>query len=480
MKSTSNIYNRYWRLNNMYRIVDKDGREVTFRMNEWQKMLYEEEKKSKKIIILKARQIWFTTYKLIDKLDKCLFYRNTTAYVVAHKQDKLQDMFMKIKLAFERLPDQILLSDWTYWNKPQPKFDNKNEYYFPSLNSRIKVVLDSRSWTVTDLHISELAFIRDAESMMRATMPSAKNANITIETTANWMNYLYKLWNKQSNVDNPQFTPLFIPRYTNSEYKKPIDEYYIPDTQFDYLRLMGISEEQIYRYQEEASADPIWYKQEYPSTPEEAFLTTWSRVFNAEIVKNLTKLQYTVDSKYDKLRIYKPLNTVWYIWVDTAEWWQSGDFSSVILRDRNFGLVAHYYNKDTPDWLVDLIDYLFEQWFLWTVWIERNNTWLTTITLAKAKRWSIYLYKEKTVDKITNNISYKFWWHTNSKTRPLMINDYEEAIRKWYITEVDDRHKTELYWFVYNEKKKPEAQSWSHDDAIMSDAVCYQMRHEVF
>jgi hypothetical protein len=35
-----------------------------------------------------------------------------------------------------------------------------------------------------------------------------------------------------------------------------------------------------------------------------------------------------------------------------------------------------------------------------------------------------------------------------------------------------------LYTFVYNEKKKAEALEWCHDDMIMADAICYQMRNE--
>ncbi len=63
------------------------------------------------LAILKARQIGFTTYKIIDKLDKCLFYKNVTANIVAHSREKLEDIFMRVKLAYERIPNEILLSD---------------------------------------------------------------------------------------------------------------------------------------------------------------------------------------------------------------------------------------------------------------------------------------------------------------------------------------------------------------------------------
>jgi len=76
----------------------------------------------------------------------------------------------------------------------------------------------------------------------------------------------------------------------------------------------------------------------------------------------------------------------------------------------------------------------------------------------------------KTTDKV--------WWVTSSATRPLMIQEYESAIRTWVITQIDESHQSEMYTFVYNDKNKPEAIQWYHDDDIMSDAMCYQMRHE--
>jgi hypothetical protein len=58
-----------------------------------------------------------------------------------------------------------------------------------------------------------------------------------------------------------------------------------------------------------------------------------------------------------------------------------------------------------------------------------------------------------------------------------MISEYEEAIRCWYIKEIDKRWQDEMFTFVYNDNSRPEAQLWSHDDYIISDCICYQMRN---
>jgi len=61
--------------------------------------------------LLKARQIGFTTYKLIDKLDKVLFYSNTNVNIVAHNREKLQEIFKRVKYIYEQIPDKIKMSD---------------------------------------------------------------------------------------------------------------------------------------------------------------------------------------------------------------------------------------------------------------------------------------------------------------------------------------------------------------------------------
>jgi MFS superfamily sulfate permease-like transporter len=86
-------------------------------MNTGQKRLFDKENYLRakygkvRLKLLKARQIGFTTYKTIDKLDKALTTKNCTVNIVAHKQDKLQDIFMKVKYTFDRIPDIIELED---------------------------------------------------------------------------------------------------------------------------------------------------------------------------------------------------------------------------------------------------------------------------------------------------------------------------------------------------------------------------------
>jgi hypothetical protein len=86
-----------------------------------------------------------TTYKIIEGLDKALFYSNQTCIITAHKQEKLKELFEKAKFAFDMLPEAIQMNDGRIWYKPKAHYNNANELYFKDINSKIKVTLDSRS-----------------------------------------------------------------------------------------------------------------------------------------------------------------------------------------------------------------------------------------------------------------------------------------------------------------------------------------------
>jgi hypothetical protein len=98
--------NQYWRLNNLYKIRDKDGNIVTFRMTEPQRSLYEEHWYLN--VILKARQLGFTTFIDLLILDTCLFNPNVKAGIIAHHQDDARAIFEeKIKFPYESMDQSI-------------------------------------------------------------------------------------------------------------------------------------------------------------------------------------------------------------------------------------------------------------------------------------------------------------------------------------------------------------------------------------
>jgi hypothetical protein len=97
---------RRWRLNNLYTIKDKAGNAIPFRMNANQEQLLSELWTLN--IILKARQMGFTTLIQLVMLDACLFNSNTSAGIVAHNREDAEAFFDdKIKFAYDHLDPEI-------------------------------------------------------------------------------------------------------------------------------------------------------------------------------------------------------------------------------------------------------------------------------------------------------------------------------------------------------------------------------------
>ena len=57
-----------------------------------------------------------------------------------------------------------------------------------------------------------------------------------------------------------------------------------------------------------------------------------------------------------------------------------------------------------------------------------------------------------------------------------MLSDLAFEFSRWSIIEIDERELEETRTFVYNSSYKPEAQAPAHDDCIIADAICNQMR----
>jgi hypothetical protein len=55
---------------------------------------------------------------------------------------------------------------------------------------------------------------------------------------------------------------------------------------------------------------------------------------------------------------------------------------------------------------------------------ERNSIGVGTVQAIKNTGY-FNLYREKTIDKITNKPVFKFGWHTNSKTKPIMLFEFK-------------------------------------------------------
>lgn len=436
--------------------------------------------------------MWITTNEAISWLDDAVMIPNQNIGILAQVDKTRDEIFDKVKTAYSRIPEAIRLEDWRIRTKPHTKYSTKKELEFQENHSKIAVITDSRWWTWSKLHISEFAFINNAAELLAWTLPSVpKNWDIIIESTANWYgNEFELLWNKYYWKDSYERSCIFLWWWLMPEYSLPLqkDEVIELPKELEHLNNPMIdwtilTEEQKKRYLNmyNSQTNPDYAFQEYPSTPEEAFLNTWKPVFKTTDIKNLIVPNYHEDDVIPDLYIYKepPQNWECIFWWDTSEWVIDWDNSCIIVRDwETLDLLACYYWLRDPWDLTKVIDRLIELGYWWRIWVEKNNTWYAFYESCKERdvEWMSLVYRTTTVDTAYNHATVNIWWVTSGKTRPILMQDYKKAIKDHLILQQDPRVKAEMFTFIYNEKMKEEAQIWHHDDWIMTDAICLQMR----
>lgn len=135
-----------WRMHNLYKIVNAAGELVPFRPNWAQTKLLEDAWLLN--IVLKARQMGFSTLIDIWALDETLWNKDFHAGIIAHTRDDVKVLFRdKIRTPYDNLPDRLKA-------RFAAKQDSQTELVFRH-GSSIRVGVSMRSGTLQFLHISE-------------------------------------------------------------------------------------------------------------------------------------------------------------------------------------------------------------------------------------------------------------------------------------------------------------------------------------
>ena len=233
--------------------------------------------------------------------------------------------------------------------------------------------------------------------------------------------------------------------------------------------------------------------QEYPTTPEEAFISSGRPKFNIRSLRDYqtrTKppiktgylredesgsIQFIDDPK-GYISIWKePEEGMSYsIGADVAEGLASGDFSCAYVGNDEFDVVARWYGHIDPDLfgieLVKLAKYYGNAY----LGVENNNHGLTTIKAAtKTEYWN--MYHMKTFDKFSDMTTQKLGFNTNPRSKPLMIDKLAEFVRERYLGIYDDLLISEMYSYIIEDNGSTNAQVGCHDDTVMACGIMLQL-----
>lgn len=307
-----------WRLANLYYITDKTGQKIKFEPNESQLAFLEETTALN--IILKARQLGFTTLCCLIYLDACLFHPNTRAGVIAHRLDDAKVIFRdKIKFPYDSLPDQLK-------DRIKSTQDSADTLTF-SNNSSIRVSTSMRSGTLQYLHISEFGKIcaqfpeKAHEIVTGALNAVAPGQFVVIESTAEGQEGAFfdmtsraiEMKNSGATLTEMDYSFHFHPWYRDKTYRLNPSGVTITEEDeryFDSLAARGIVlddwQKAWYIKKDVTQAGDM--KREFPSFPEEAFEQALEGAYFSVEMDIAYKQQrvggFPVDPRY-------PVNTFW-------------------------------------------------------------------------------------------------------------------------------------------------------------------------
>lgn len=174
----------WWRICNLYKIIDEQGRAVPFRPNPvqadyyWKQWYFD--------LVLKSRQHGFTSLKCIEGLDACIWRENFHAHLIAHTREDSERLFEEkirwtLRALLEEHPNLAPIASTTE--------DNTRVLRFPN-GSSMSCGTSMRGGTLQWLHISEhgkicAKFPDKAKEIRSGALNTVHvGCRITIESTA--------------------------------------------------------------------------------------------------------------------------------------------------------------------------------------------------------------------------------------------------------------------------------------------------------
>lgn len=317
-----------WRISNLYKVItkgtgDDEGLVVQFRPNRAQRRFIE--RLHHRNIILKARQLGFTTLIAIVWLDHALFNANSRCGIIAHDREAAEVIFRdKVKFAYDNLPAALKEA------MPLAR-DSAVELLFAHNNSSVRVATSMRSGTIHRLHISEFGKIcakypDKAKEVITGSIPAVPLNGVTIiESTAEGAEGEFHDMTQRAIALEQQGKKLterdyrfhFFPWWGDDAYRMKPDGVVITEADHKYFDAVeaamatALDERQRAWYVATRDTDFAGSKermwQEYPSTPKEAFQVSTEGCYYTD--------QMTAARKQGRVcfipEVSVPVNTFW-------------------------------------------------------------------------------------------------------------------------------------------------------------------------
>jgi hypothetical protein len=408
-----------------------------------------------RVIILKARQLGFTTDGIGRQFHLTHLRRDRTASLMAHTKESAESIFKIARYYYDNLPESA---------RPAASYFTKNSIVFDHNGSSMQVVVAAerggRGMTIHYAHLSEYARYADPEGVLDGVMnavPDQMDSLVVIESTAFGMNAFHDLWVGAKSGAN-DFVPVFSPWFDEPSYVRPaaFAERDLDDEERDLMGRFRLSLDQLawrrWAIRNKCKGDVQRFRQENPSTDTEAFLVTGSPVFTADALQwhnqhvppgtaecpiEVSDLPPARDIGWSEenqepyltepfaggpLRIYRPpvKRHLYIAGVDPSEGDPGSDPSPIVVMDRmTLEIAAVWHGRRRPDRLAHaaraLATYFNKAHTIW----EANNHGLP-FGLEFEKIYDDFYMRRTSIGSVKRKVSDAPGFNTNVATKGLL------------------------------------------------------------
>ena len=454
---------------------DKKGR-ILFKLYPYQRRVLKEIEEYRFNIILKARQMGVSTLMSAYALWLSIFNQDQNTLIVSLKQKVAANIVKKAKIMYKELP-KFMQIGLTTDNKRSVGFSNDSIIQAETTTGNA-----GRSESLSFLIMDEAAFIKEGRelwSSVQATFSQTGGHAIVLSTPLNIGDWFHETWSKAVSgaelVHDKEDREVWKGTGTN---------------EFHPIKL---------HWELHPERDQVWRNRQSNKLPEKKAAREYDCKFEASgtSVVDLNRIQEIergdVSNSFKEVNIYgSPDLRIWnmpreaenyIVSSDVARGDEDGDWSTIqVFSVEHVEQMAEYKGHVHPSELGKIIMKIGKMYNNALAVVERNNYGFTTLQRMIDDGYENTLYSSsdykivEVAQEIDSNKKVYPGLKTTSKTRPLMVNKFEEYMRKGYATIYSRRLTEEMKTFVWKTHTRAEHMQGFHDDLIFAAMFAFWTR----
>ena len=470
--------------------VTVDGNTVRSRDHtwRWQRYIVDTLLRERRVMFLKGRQIGVTWVVLAVDVAEALTRPNTVSLIYRQREDDAIDNVQRWWTLYNSLPKWLTahIRIIRPSSAPLPGRDGI-QLQFPggAISSVIPMTSASGSGhgrTVRHVMLDEAAHIENLAGIGAAVGPAVGKGRISIISTANGRhnpetgegNEFHRRWEDEGNG----YVRLFLPYDVHPDR----DEVWYETSETVRELKLWQRQEQFPRNEHEAFAlsDRSFFDQDAMLAYSEKIAKPLRR-FDFEVMPGGAKL--SPNEAGGRVRVYvEPRDGASYaIGADVATG-RGADYSAAYVVDlATMELVAEYHGRVEADIYARDLHFLGRRYNDALIAVESAGGFGEAVIIALRDGVSgrpryPHLYRHVMSSRPDKPVAKTFGFPTNTKTRPLILNQMEQALREAALPRIPGGLLSEMAEFVYHDHgTSPRARDGSRDDRVLAAAIALEM-----